>query len=238
MRSRVGREHLGASPSVGFGEPGSGLCLPGRHRGGRWFWLWVGAAISCLVTNFGAVVGFALVGPETCGCFPTRCSGRRCDPGSRCRCCSRLQTHHGLWKLMEVAVSSQRRSVGSRGGVCVGCSDPKSISSCQACISLSVRVLALKMCAPGSLCWARVSILEGADGMKKLIHMERCNLGPERCWDLHPWRSSELTGMWPRAAGWAGALQPSPLTGAWAERDVLPAPHLSEHHRPVTHPTW
>lgn len=32
------------------------LCLPMRHRGGRWFWPGVGAAISLLVTNFGAVV--------------------------------------------------------------------------------------------------------------------------------------------------------------------------------------
>lgn len=61
--------------------------------------------------------------------------------------------------------------MGSRGGVCIGYSDPKSISSCQVCIPLNIQVLALQMCAPRSLCWAKVSVLEGADGRKKLILM-------------------------------------------------------------------
>lgn len=176
---------------MGFGESGR------HHRGGRWFWPWVGAAISHFVTSCGAVMGFALVVPETCGCFQTWCSGSRRGPGSSCRCCSQLQTHRGLWKLTEVAISSQRWSVGSREGVCVGCSDPESISSCQACVSLNIRVLTLKTCAPRLLCLARVSITENADGWKKLICMERCSLGPESFWDVHPWRSSELTGILP-----------------------------------------
>lgn len=75
--------------------------------------MWVGAAVSHLVTNFGAVGvlpwwDLRCVVASKLGAQGVDVILARAADAAHGSTMGAVETHHGLWKLMEVAVSSQR----------------------------------------------------------------------------------------------------------------------------------